>query len=173
MGHYTGWIALEAGIAGGADIVLVPEYPIKIDDVCEALHSRHRRGKTFSLIVVSEGANIEGYSLIQKNRETERRKRLTNIGEILASLIEQNTGYETRVSVLGHIQRGGSPSAYDRMIGTQFGVKAVDLVKEQKFGQMVSLHDGKIRSVDISLAVKKRKTIDDDVYKISKIFTEA
>ncbi|MBF0385231.1 MAG: 6-phosphofructokinase, partial [Candidatus Omnitrophica bacterium] len=173
MGRYTGWIALEAGIAGGADIVLVPEYPIKIDEVCSALHARHRRGKNFSLIVVSEGARIEGYKAIHKNRENERRKRLANIGELLASLIEQHTGYETRVSVLGHIQRGGAPSAYDRMIATQFGVKAVELVKERKFGQMVSLHDGKIRSVDISLAVKKRKTIDDDLYQISKIFTEA
>ena len=169
MGRYTGWIALEAGIAGGADIILVPEYPINIEEVCDSLRMRHKRGKTFSILVVSEGAQIEGY--IKQHSEAFSRHRLSNIGELLANLIEQKTGYETRVSVLGHIQRGGTPTAYDRIIGTRFGVKAVELVKENKFGKMVSLHDNKLRFVDIELAVQKRKTIDEDLYKIAAVFS--
>ncbi|MCA9400302.1 MAG: 6-phosphofructokinase [Candidatus Omnitrophica bacterium] len=171
MGRYTGWIALEAGIAGGADIVLVPEYPIDIHKVSDLLRSRHKRGKTFSIIVVSEGARIKGARKQEEREDDRRHHRVGKIGEQLANYIEDITGYETRVSVLGHIQRGGTPTAYDRVIGTQFGVKAVELIQEKKFGQMVSLKDGKIKSVDIAEAVRKHKVIDKDLYKLAQVFS--
>jgi 6-phosphofructokinase 1 len=169
MGRYTGWIALEAGIAGGAHYILVPELPIDLDKVCASLRARHKRGKSFSIIVVSEGAHIEGYS--QKDIDAEvGGRRIGRIGEMIANLIEENTGYETRVSVLGHIQRGGTPTAYDRIIATRFGFKAVELVKESKFGKMVSLRNNKIHYVDIEEAVKTRKFIDEDLFEIAKVF---
>lgn len=171
MGRYTGWIALEAGIAGGADEILVPEIPTDMARVCEDIQGRHRRGRNFSIIVVSEGASIYGYDK-SFSLDGERR-RFGYVGELVAKTIEASTGFETRVSVLGHIQRGGTPTAYDRFIGTQFGVKAVDLVKEEKFGQMVSLQDNKLQSVDIEEAVKTRKTIDMELYQMAKVFFAA
>jgi len=171
MGLYTGWIALEAGIAGGAHYILTPEFPIEIDKVCASISARHKRGKSFSIIVVSEGAEIKGYSkedIAQKVGGTSHR--LGGIGEMIADLIEEKTHYETRVSVLGHIQRGGIPTAYDRIIGTRFGFKAVDLVREEKFGKMVSLHNNTISFVDIEEAVKKRKSIDEDLLEIARVF---
>jgi 6-phosphofructokinase 1 len=166
MGRYTGWIALEAGIAGGADIILVPEISVDINKICESLKRRHERGKSFSIIIVSEGTKIVGHSY----SEDSKKRRLGNVGELVAKSIEDNTGYETRVSVLGHIQRGGTPTAYDRLVGTQFGVKAVELIKEGKFGQMVSLRGNKLTSVDLEEAVKCRKTIDFELYEMAKVF---
>jgi len=171
MGRYTGWIALEAGIAGGANIILVPEYPIDIDEVCNILNARHKRGKTFSIIVVSEGAKVKGHSLGHSGPERRTLRLLTNVSELIANLIEKRTQYETRVSVLGYIQRGGTPSAYDRIIGTRFGVRAVELVKENLFGNMVSLHNNKVRYVSIEEAVKKRKAIDKELYDMAKVFS--
>ena len=162
MGQYTGWIALESGIAGGADIILVPEIEADMKKVCSELKARHRRGRTFSIIVVSEGANIKNFN--RKDIDPVHLRHFSGIGEFVSKKIEDITGYETRVSVLGHIQRGGTPTAYDRLIGTQFGVKAVDLVKEGKFGEMVSFRDNSLQSVSIGSAVKKRKTIDMDLY---------
>ncbi len=167
MGRYTGWIALEAGIAGGADIILVPEFPTDIREVCDALKRRHQRGKFFSIIVVSEGTKVSGFL---DERGGSERRRFGNVGEMVAKAIEHYTGYETRVSVLGHIQRGGSPTAYDRIIGTQFGVKAVELVKEGKFGKMVSLRNNQIQSVDLEEAVRARKTIDLELYAMAQVF---
>lgn len=169
MGRYTGWIALHAGIAGGADIILVPEFPINIEEVCEALRARHDRGKVFSIIVVSEGAQVQGHQL-QQDSGGKIKHHVSRIGELIADLIEDSTGYETRVSVLGHIQRGGTPTAYDRIIGTRFGVKAVELILEKKFGKMVSLQDNVVRHVDIKDAIKKHKTIDGNLYDIAKMF---
>jgi len=170
MGRYTGWIAVESGIAGGADIILIPEIPINIEKVCKVLKSRHQRGKSFSIIVVSEGARVEGYSFKEDGDVDTRKALLGNIGEFIADLIEDKTGYETRVSVLGHIQRGGTPTAFDRILGTRFGFKAIDLVLEGNFGKMVSLQSNKIKSVDIAKAVKRRKSIDDDLYEIVQAF---
>ncbi|MBF0484809.1 MAG: 6-phosphofructokinase [Candidatus Omnitrophica bacterium] len=169
MGRYTGWIALQAGIAGGADIILVPEIPVDIDEICTLVRARHRRGKNFSLIVVSEGAKIKGQVEVDKEK---RDNHAPHIGEIIGKIVEDETGYETRVSVLGHIQRGGTPSAYDRLIGTQFGVKAVELVKANDFGKMVSFHDGKIHSVNIAEAVSKHKAIDKDLFEIAQLFAD-
>jgi len=169
MGQHTGWIALESGIAGGADVILIPEIESDLDAVCLDLNARHRRGKTFSIVVVAEGARIKGFSP-QEIAKRISHYRFGGIGEFVAEEIEKKTGYETRVSVLGHIQRGGAPTAYDRIIGTQFGIKAVDLVKEQRFGQMVSLKNNKLGSVDIEKAIKKRKTIDMDLFEIASVF---
>ena len=172
MGLYTGWIALEAGIAGGADMILIPEIPINIQEVCDSIKSRHKRGKTFSIIVVSEGTQINGYPHSRTRSQVDDfgHRRFGAIGEFVAETIEQDTGYETRVSVLGHIQRGGTPTAYDRLIGTRFGVKAVELALDSKFGKMVSLRDNKLHYVDIEEVVKKRKTVDMDLYEMAKVF---
>lgn len=172
MGRYTGWIAVQAGIAGGADIILIPEIPIDLVEVCQAITNRHKRGKTFSIVVVSEGARIDESSIPQRSRATiDYSHPQGSVGELIAKTIERETSYETRVSVLGYIQRGGTPTAYDRVIGTCFGVKAVELVKENQFGKMVSLHDNKIRSVDIEKAVEKRKAVDSGLYDIAKGFS--
>lgn len=170
MGRYTGWIALEAGIAGGADIILVPEFPVKIEDLCDSLRARHKRGKTFSIIVVSEGTVIEGHSNELEHEENIKHHRVSRVGELVADLIESKTGYETRVSVLGHIQRGGSPTAFDRIISTRFGFHAVELVKQKKYGTMVSIHENKLCDVPIKEAVSKHKAIEPDIYDIAKVF---
>jgi len=172
MGRHAGWIALEAGIAGGADVVLIPEFPIDIEEVCALIKKRHQRGKTFSIVVVSEGARFkEGTMVLQEQKLDEfGHVRLGGIGEILGKEIEKRTGYETRVSVLGHIQRGGSPTAFDRVLGTRFGVKAVELVKEKKFGQMVSLSGNKIISVPLEKATGTLKTVDPEYYEIARVF---
>jgi len=172
MGRYTGWIALESGIAGGANIILIPEIPIDINDVCNALTERHKRGKNFSIIVVSEGAKIKGHAVDMSGEEVVKmRHGLGRIGEQLTTLIEEKTGYEARVSVLGHIQRGGTPTAYDRIIGTRFGVKAVELVQKGQFGKMVSISGNKIQSVDIESAVRTHKTVDKELLKITELFS--
>ena len=172
MGRHAGWIALEAGIAGGADVVLIPEFPIDIEEVCALIKKRHQRGKTFSIVVVSEGARFkEGTMVLQEQKLDEfGHVRLGGIGEILGKEIEKRTGYETRVSVLGHIQRGGSPTAFDRVLGTRFGVKAVELVREKKFGQMVSLSGNKIISVPLEKATGTLKTVDPEYYEIARVF---
>ncbi|MFH1360564.1 MAG: ATP-dependent 6-phosphofructokinase [Candidatus Omnitrophota bacterium] len=173
MGRYTGWIALESGIAGGADMILIPEIPVNVKEICEALRSRHKRGKTFSIVVVSEGVEIQGQeneAKIKEELDEFGHRRFGGIGEILARIISRETNYETRVSVLGHIQRGGSPSAFDRVIATRFGVKAVELVRDNKFGKMVSLHNNRIRFIDISKAIETRKTVNMDLYEIAKVF---
>ena len=170
MGRYTGWIALEAGIAGGADIILIPEIPVNIEEVCDLLKNRHKRGKTFSIIVISEGTEVKGYSRPKGHVDDFGNARFGGVGELVAKIIEEDTGYETRVSVLGHIQRGGTPTAFDRIIGTRFGIKAVELVQEGKFGKMVSLRDNKLHYVDIEEAVKKRKTVDMELFEMAKVF---
>ena len=136
--------------------------------VCEDLKARHGRGRNFSIIVVSKALLVIGYN--KDVIPVGERRRFGYVGEVVAKVIEENTGFETRVSVLGHIQRGGTPTAYDRLIGTQFGVKAVELVSQGKFGQMVSLRDNKLQSVDISEAVKTRKMIDMELYELAKVF---
>jgi len=172
MGRHAGWIATEAGIAGGADIILIPELPIDIDEVCNLIKKRHSRGKTFSIVVVAEGAQFkEGTMVLQEKRLDEfGHVRLGGIGEEIGQEIEKRTGYETRVSVLGHIQRGGTPTAFDRILGTRFGVKAVEMVKNKKFGRMVSLTGNKIIDVPIEEAVSALKTVDMDLYEIAKVF---
>ena len=130
MGRHAGWIATEAGIAGGADVILIPEIPIDIGEVCNLLKKRHERGKNFSIVVVAEGAQFKEGDIVKQEEKLDAfgHVRLGGIGQVLADLIEKKTGFETRVTVLGHLQRGGTPSAFDRVLGTRFGVEAVQLV---------------------------------------------
>jgi len=172
MGRHAGWIAIEAGIAGGADVILIPELPIDLDEVCGIIKKRHSRGKTFSIVVVAEGAQFKDGSMVTQEQKLDAfgHVRLGGIGERLAEQIEKITGYETRVSVLGHIQRGGSPTAFDRVLGTRLGVKAVELIKNKKLGRMVALSGIKIVDVALEEAVKALKTVDMELYDIAKVF---
>jgi len=172
MGRHAGWIAVEAGIAGGADVILIPELPIDLDEVCAIVNKRHQRGKTFSIVVVAEGAQFKEGTFVTQEQKLDDfgHVRLGGIGEILGQEIEKRTGFETRVSVLGHIQRGGSPTAFDRVLGTRFGVKAVELLKDRKFGRMAALAGNKIVDVPLSDAVKELKTVDKEFYDIAKVF---
>jgi 6-phosphofructokinase 1 len=181
MGRHAGWIATHAGIAGGADVILIPEVPVDLHEVCEIITKRHARGKDFSIIVVAEGARFKDRRLqrrlerAMKTGKKHRRDpfghvRLGGIGHVLAGLLEQRTGYETRVTVLGHLQRGGSPTAFDRVLGTRFGVKAVELALAGQFGKMVSLQGNRIVAVDLAKGTGTLKTVDLELYRIAKIF---
>ena len=172
MGRHAGWIATYAGIAGGADVILIPEEPIDLDAVCAIIKKRHARGKDFSIIVVAEGAQFkkEANVTVEEKLDEFGHVRLGGIGHILGGLIEKRTGFETRVTVLGHLQRGGSPTAFDRVLGTRFGIRAVELVLQGKFGQMVSLQGNKIVGVPIELATGTLKTLDMELYEVAKIF---
>ena len=172
MGRHAGWIAVHAGIAGGADFVLIPEIPIHVDEVCAAVRKRHERGKTFSIVVVAEGATLHQGDVVLQDQKLDEfgHIRLGGIGHTLGQVIEEKTGFETRVTVLGHIQRGGSPTAFDRVLGTRFGVKAVELVLAGQFGRMVSLKGNAIVDVPLGASLKKLKTVDMELYEIAKIF---
>ena len=173
MGRHAGWIALESGLAGGADVILIPEVPVDIDNVCDLIRKRHARGKTFSIIAVAEGALLkkeQGGVAGEQKLDQFGHARLGGIGQVIGEMIEAKTGFETRVTVLGHIQRGGSPTAFDRILGTRFGVKAFELVKEQKFGHMVSLRGREIVPVLLADAVGQLKTVPPSYYDLAKIF---
>ncbi|MBM3255196.1 MAG: ATP-dependent 6-phosphofructokinase, partial [Candidatus Omnitrophica bacterium] len=172
MGRHAGWIAIESGIAGGADVILIPEIPVDIEEVCEIIKKRHNRGKTFSIVVVAEGAQFKEGTFVTQEQKLDEfgHVRLGGMGEILGQEIGKRTGYETRVSVLGHIQRGGTPSAFDRVLGTRFGVKAMELVINKKFGRMVALAGNKVIDVGIEDAVAALKTVDMELYEIAKVF---
>ncbi|MDP3723338.1 MAG: ATP-dependent 6-phosphofructokinase [Candidatus Omnitrophota bacterium] len=172
MGRHAGWIATYAGIAGGADVILIPEEPIDVEAVCELITQRHSRGKDFSIIVIAEGARLKDSAAVgtEEPRDEFGHVRLGGIGHLLGSLIEQRTGYETRVTVLGHLQRGGSPTAFDRILGTRFGVKAVELVLEGTFGVMVSLQGNRVVAVALEEGTSRLKTVDMELYNIAKIF---
>jgi ATP-dependent phosphofructokinase / diphosphate-dependent phosphofructokinase len=172
MGRHAGWIATYSGIAGGADVILIPEKPIDIKEVCSILYKRHKKGKTFSIVVVAEGAQFKKGDMILQEEKLDSfgHVRLGGIGNQVAERIEEETGFETRVTVLGHIQRGGSPSAMDRVLGTRFGVMAMELVAGEKFGKMVSLNGSKIVAVPLSKAVARLKTVDMKLYDMAKVF---
>ena len=173
MGRHAGWIALESGVAGGADMILIPEYPVSVEEVCDVVRRRHERGKNFSIIVVAEGARLKdegGTVQVQsERRDAFGHVRLGGIGATLAERIEERTGFESRYSVLGHIQRGGSPTAYDRFLGTRFGVAAVDLAKRGGFGRMVAIRGMKIVDVPIAEALGSPKTVDREFYELAKV----
>jgi phosphofructokinase-like protein len=172
MGRYTGWIALEAGIAGGADIILIPEKPFDIEEVCELIRHRQERGRNFSLIVAAEGARPKGGAEIVYSERVDEfgHIRLGGVGYFLGKEIEKCMHIETRVVVLGHLQRGGSPTAFDRVLATRFGIGAIDLVHEAKFGCMVAIQGNKMVSVPLKEVVGKRKTVDLELYDIANIF---
>jgi 6-phosphofructokinase 1 len=173
MGRHAGWIATAAGIAGGADAILIPELPFDIDQVCELLKHRHARGKDFSIVVVAEGAKPAGntFEVTQTDQVDEfGHVRLGGIGSVLAREIEKRTGMEARVSILGHIQRGGTPTAFDRVLATRFGVAAVEAVARGEFGKMVALQGTHIVTVPLGEGVSRLKTVDMDLYEIAKTF---
>ena len=172
MGRNAGWIATYSGIAGGADAILVPERPFDIDDVCEHIRHRHARGRTFSIIVVAEGATpIEGSETADKGKtDAFGHVKLGGIGVELERLIEERTGYETRVTILGHIQRGGTPTAFDRVLATRFGIAAIDAAHEQDFGKMVALQSTDIVRVPIGDAVGTLKTLDPSLFETAAVF---
>jgi len=172
MGRHAGWIALESGLAGGADVILIPEVPIDIDEVCDIIKKRHQRGKNFSIIVVAEGAQFKKGSMVIQEEKLDAfgHVRLGGIGQRIGDEIEKRTGYETRVTVLGYIQRGGAPTAFDRVLGTRFGIKAMELVLKKDYGKMASLQGNKIVAVPLEAAVSELKTVDMELYSIAKIF---
>jgi 6-phosphofructokinase 1 len=169
MGRDAGWIALTAGVAGNAHVVLVPEKPIDLDHVCGLLKYNHNHGKKYGIVVVAEGAKLPdtGEQAIKGNQvDSFGHARLSGIAELLAGKIEEKTGYETRSVALGHTQRGGSPSAYDRMLATRYGLAAVDLVHAGQFGRLVVLRGTEIQSITLAEAVSKNRTVDDKFLEI-------
>ncbi|OEF96580.1 6-phosphofructokinase [Desulfuribacillus alkaliarsenatis] len=164
MGRYAGWIALHAGIAGGADVILIPEKPFTIEGACAKIKERASKGKKFSIVVVAEGATIKDGELVVQRvvKESHDSIRLGGIGNQIGEAIEACTGMETRVTVLGHLQRGGSPTAFDRILSTRYGVGGVDLVAQDKFGQMVALKGTDIVGVTLESAVSQLKKVDPD-----------
>ncbi len=164
MGRYAGWIALESGIAGGADVILVPEIPFDIRKICQAVDARRQRGRRFSVIVVAEGAFPLGGTRIVKVKAnaSHTAERLGGIGDYVAQEIGNCLDMDTRVPVLGHLQRGGSPSTFDRFLGSRFGIKAVELVADGEFGKMVCLKGRDIKAVPIERAVRNLKLLDPD-----------
>ncbi len=171
MGRHTGWIAVVSGIAGGADVILIPEHPVSIEDTCKEIQSRHARGKDFSIVVVSEGYELEGaedageVDQFGHVRLSER-----GVGARVAHEIEQRTGFETRVTVLGHVQRGGSPTPRDRVLATRYGLKAADLVHERRFGRMAALQGDSIVDVSLDEATAELKTVPEDWYEVARAF---
>jgi phosphofructokinase-like protein len=166
MGRHAGWIALHAGVAGGADVILIPEQPFDVEEVCARLQRRHSRGYLFSIVVVAEGAvPKEGTMEIVGGKLDEfGHARLGGIGQRLEREIEQRTGFETRTTVLGHIQRGGTPTAYDRVLATRFGLAAADAAHDGKWGLMPGLRGGAIELVPLAEAVAELKTVPAEYY---------
>jgi 6-phosphofructokinase 1 len=164
MGRYAGWIALAAGCAGGGDVVLIPEIPYTIGKVCEKITERNKKGKRFSIIVVAEGAKPKGGELtVSKIVENSPDKvRLGGIAYRLAEQIEKLTNIECRATILGHVQRGGTPTAFDRILATRYGTEAINLVMQRKFGRMAALHGDKMGSVPIEKAVNKLKLVPEN-----------
>lgn len=161
MGRYAGWIALHSGVAGGADVILIPEIPYRIENVCRKIVGRKVQGKKFSIVVVAEGAKPEGGEMVVQKiiEDSADPIRLGGIGNVIGTEIEKNTGMETRVTVLGHLQRGGSPTAFDRLLATRYGAYAVHTLMAGKFGEMVCLHGTNIESVPIVDAVKELRRV--------------
>lgn len=163
MGRNAGWIALEAGMAGGADIILLPEIPFDIEKVCHKIRQRDKAGMKYSIVVAAEGAvPLGGNAVFVHSNDPCAPERLGGIGALIANEVNRRTKHETRVTVLGHIQRGGSPTAFDRNLGTRFGAAAVRLAMEGQFGKMVCLKSGKIDSVELEKAVGNLKLVKKD-----------
>ena len=171
MGRHTGWIAVMSGIAGGADVILIPEQPVSLDEACEDIRRRHERGKDFSIVVVSEGYELDGardggdVDQFGHIRLSER-----GVGATLAREIEKRTGYETRVTVLGHVQRGGTPTPRDRVLATRYGLKAAELVEAGKFGRMAALRGDDIVDVALSEATAELKTVPPQWFAVAQAF---
>jgi len=179
MGRHAGWIATHAGIAGGADAILVPERPFDIDEVCAHLRRRHERGRDFSIVVVAEGATpregtltIGGEQPVTRAGATDAfgHVRLGGIGVVLEGEIESRTGFETRVTILGHVQRGGTPLAFDRVLATRLGVAALRAAAAERFGVMVALRANAIEEVPLAEALAEPKLLDPALYETAELF---
>jgi ATP-dependent phosphofructokinase / diphosphate-dependent phosphofructokinase len=172
MGRHAGWIACYGGIAGAADYILVPEQPVAFDRLLESVKRRHAKGGD-TIVVVAEGARLDGADPAARGaRDAFGHERLGGVGEGIARAIEQATGIETRAVVLGHLQRGGSPTAFDRVLATRFGIAATDLVAARKFGRMVALSGSRVVDVPIEAAVGTLKTLDMGLYELAASFFE-
>jgi 6-phosphofructokinase 1 len=171
MGRHAGWIAVMSGIAGGADVILIPEQPVDFDEVAHGIRSRHARGKNFSIVVVSEGCELPG---LEDTGERDQFGHVTlsqrGVGELLGREIEQRTGFETRVTVLGHIQRGGTPTPRDRVLATRYGLKAAELAQTGQFGQMAALRGDDIVAVSLEEATAELKTVPPEWYAVAQAF---
>jgi phosphofructokinase-like protein len=175
MGRHTGWIAVMAGMAGGADVILTPERPVTVETCCQLIQKRHAKGKDFSIVVVSEGWELrtedgEGQLVDSGATDAFGHVRLGGVGDALAREIEARTGFETRVTTLGHIQRGGSPTAHDRVLATRYGLKAANMVYAGAWGQMAALRGDRIEAVPLSAAVAELKTVPDELYEQASAF---
>jgi len=172
MGRHAGWIAAYSGMAGGADAILVPERPFDIDDVCAHLRRRHDRGSRFSIVVVSEGAHPIDEGLISSTGELDAfgHERLGGVAVALEAEIEKRTGFEARMTILGHVQRGGTPNAYDRVLGTRFGVAAIDAVTRGESGKMVALRGTDVITVPLAEALAEPKLLDPELYETAEVF---
>ncbi len=177
MGRHSGWIALHAGLAGGADMILIPEQKYTIQEIVSTIRKRHERGKDFSIVVVAEGAQLvseEGgedeYVVSKGGLDEFGHVKLGGIGQLVAHAVEEATSYETRVTVLGHLQRGGTPTAFDRVLGTRFGIAAIDLVHADDFGKMVSLQGNEIVAIPLAEAVNQLKLVDQELYDLATVF---
>jgi len=172
MGRAAGWIAAYSGIAGGADVILVPEVPFDIDQVAELIRQRSDRGRYFSIVVVAEGAkfadgNEKHCESLQSGRDEFGHLRLGGIGSTVASEIEKRTGFESRSVVLGHIQRGGSPTAFDRVLATRYGLSAIDMVHRAEFGQMAALRGNKIISIPLTEAIASNRQVSQEILDVA------
>jgi 6-phosphofructokinase 1 len=172
MGRNTGWIAIQAGMAAGAHIILIPEFPKSIDEVVAMIEERRKKHRNYCIICVAEGFELTGVDPGQIEKDDFGNIRLDKkvIGPRLAKLIEERTGMNTRATVLGHIIRGGSPTAYDRVLGTKLGVKAAELVVQEKYGYMVALHATEIIAVELEKALAKQKRVDAEYYNTATLF---
>jgi 6-phosphofructokinase 1 len=176
MGRHAGWLTAYAGIAGGADAVCVPEFPMKLADILSAIEKARARGKKYAIIAVAEGAKVideNGKELQMASAQpvdSFGHVQLGGVSDLVRDAIKQKTGYDTKSTVLGHLQRGGSPSAFDRVLSTAFGVRAMQLVKDKEYGKMPALIGGKIQVVKLSEATGKLKTLSPELYDLAKVF---
>jgi ATP-dependent phosphofructokinase / diphosphate-dependent phosphofructokinase len=173
MGRDTGWVALMGGLAGGADLIIIPEFPLSLEEIIAHVDRRQRSGSNFSIVVIAEGANIEGTEVVdQAPRDAFGHVLLARrgVGERLAATIEEKTGHETRTTVLGHLQRGGSPSAYDRIWATRVGAAAYDLVRDQKWGHMPVVKCGDVAVAPIANVASPQRRVSQDLYDLCRRF---
>ncbi len=172
MGRHAGWIALHSGLAGGADVILIPERPFDIDEVCRLIQRRHARGRYFSIVVAAEGATpAEGtLEVMSAGKDEFGHERLGGIGYLLEKEIGERTGFEARATVLGHIQRGGTPTAFDRVLATRLGVAAIDAASEGRWGMMPALRSMKIELVPLAEAIAELKTVPPEEYEAAEPF---
>ena len=171
MGRHAGWIAVHSGVAGGAHHILVPERKVDLDAVCGSVTRRHERGERYSIIVTAEGAELpEGAVTQDKTTDAFGHVKLGGIGETIAKAVEERTGAETRSVTLGHVQRGGTPTAYDRMLASRYGLLAAEMVIDEKFGMMAALRDGKFVPAPLDAVAGPLRTVDDATLDLVKIF---